>query len=373
MDLPPSAKLASMHAVRRSRGRSPGERVGARFVAARRTVYALLGLCVGGCLLPEVTFEPGSGLGGMDAGEAGTGGDTALGGTGGDPGAGGTALTPAVCPLPPCGTGEACGVAADCASLVCAAVACAPELPLCCQAPTCTDGIANGDEPVVDCGSATCGLCPLEAACLDNAHCDSGSCVDGLCAAPSCTDRVLNGSETAIDCGGSNAACARCAAGVACTVGTDCASSICEGSLCISCGDTLLNGSETDVDCGGGAAACARCAPGRICLVDADCTSGACVGGRCCGGTGADCTRCAERLSPVNDCTDDEFTATQCADWIACLAANPLVCPTVDTPNCSQTGDVCNRNMYGGNGNPAIQRGLLILTEAGCGPIPDDD
>jgi hypothetical protein len=372
MDLPRSAKLASMQGVRRSRGSTPGARVSARSARVRRTFFALFGLCVAGCLLPEVTFEPVAGVGGSEAGEAGSGGDTAIGGTGGDPGAGGTAA-PAACALPPCATGEACVVAEDCASLVCAAVGCTPELALCCQAPTCADGIANGDEPVPDCGSVTCGPCPLDAACIENAHCDSGSCLNGVCAAPSCTDLALNGTETAIDCGGSNAACARCAAGVACIVGTDCASGICEDSLCISCGDTLLNGTETDVDCGGDAAACARCAPGRICLVDADCTSGACAGGRCCGGTGADCTRCAERLSPVNDCADENFVAEECAEWIACLAANPVACPTVDTANCSQSGDVCDRNDFGGNGNPAIQRGLAILTEAGCGPLPDDD
>jgi hypothetical protein len=370
-----------MDAVSRSRGDTHGERVGvragerARSVRARRIAHSLLGLLVGGCLLPEVTFEPETGVGSLDPADAGSGGETAVGGTGGDPGAGGTAALVA-CALPPCAPGEGCVIAENCSSLVCAAVGCAPELAQCCQAPTCTDGVANGDEPVIDCGTAACGLCPLDGPCLLNEHCSSGSCVEGICAAPSCTDLVLNGSETAVDCGGSNAACARCAAGLACAVGTDCASGICEDSLCISCGDTLLNGTETDVDCGGAAAACARCAPGRLCLVDADCTSAACVSGRCCGGTGVDCTRCAERLSPINDCTDEEFVAEECAEWIACLAANPLVCPTVNTADCSQTGDVCDRNQYGGNGNPAIQRGLAILTEAGCGPpppAPDDD
>jgi len=53
-------------------------------------------------------------------------------------------------------------------------------------APTCTDGIQNGDETGVDCGGTSCAACPP---------------------APTCTDGIQNGDETGVDCGGSCAAC----------------------------------------------------------------------------------------------------------------------------------------------------------------------
>ena len=54
-------------------------------------------------------------------------------------------------------------------------------------APTCTDGIQNGDETGVDCGGTTCSPCVTP---------------------PTCTDGIQNGDETGIDCGGSS--CAPC-------------------------------------------------------------------------------------------------------------------------------------------------------------------
>jgi len=58
-------------------------------------------------------------------------------------------------------------------------------------APTCTDGIQNGDETGVDCGGTTC----------------------APCAVPTCTDGIQNGDETGVDCGGTS--CAPCQ--IACT------------------------------------------------------------------------------------------------------------------------------------------------------------
>jgi Pregnancy-associated plasma protein-A/Secretion system C-terminal sorting domain len=57
-------------------------------------------------------------------------------------------------------------------------------------APTCTDGIQNGDETGVDCGGSSCSPCVTP---------------------PTCTDGIQNGDETGIDCGGSN--CAPCNTG----------------------------------------------------------------------------------------------------------------------------------------------------------------
>ncbi|MBL0025175.1 MAG: hypothetical protein IPO98_09275 [Saprospiraceae bacterium] len=76
-------------------------------------------------------------------------------------------------------------------------------------APTCNDGIKNGNETGVDCG---------------------GSCAP----CPTCNDGIKNGNETGIDCGGS------------CPV-------------CPTCTDGIKNGTETGVDCGGICAPCGSC------------------------------------------------------------------------------------------------------------------
>ena len=74
-------------------------------------------------------------------------------------------------------------------------------------APTCNDGIQNGDETAIDCGGTTC------AACVE----------------PTCEDGIKNGGETGIDCGGMNC--------------SDCPEPTCE--------DGVQNGDETGLDCGG--------------------------------------------------------------------------------------------------------------------------
>ncbi|MFN8339478.1 MAG: zinc-dependent metalloprotease [Saprospiraceae bacterium] len=71
------------------------------------------------------------------------------------------------------------------------------------SAPTCTDGVQNGQETGIDCGGPTCPACPT------------------------CTDGIQNGLETGIDCGGPT-----------CTP-------------CATCSDGIQNGQETGVDCGG--------------------------------------------------------------------------------------------------------------------------
>ncbi len=74
-------------------------------------------------------------------------------------------------------------------------------------APTCNDGVQNGDETGVDCGGSNCSPCAT------------------------CNDGIQNGNETGVDCGGS---CAPC----------------------VTCNDGVQNGDETGVDCGG-----SNCAP----------------------------------------------------------------------------------------------------------------
>ncbi len=74
-------------------------------------------------------------------------------------------------------------------------------------APTCEDGIQNGDEAGVDCGGSSCPACPE----------------------PTCEDGVQNGNETGIDCGGPCPACVDPP----------------------TCEDGIQNGDETGIDCGG--------------------------------------------------------------------------------------------------------------------------
>src|SRR5690606_20309246 len=181
-----------------------------------RTAAVALGLSAGGCLLPEVELEQevlelgGGGAPNVPAPDAGRVDAGAPPAPPQEPPPPGTL----VC-APTCAAGEACATAADCESRVCEATGCAAGVSLCCQAPTCTDGVANGDEPVVDCGNVLCGLCPVDHACSADAQCASGRCVNGVCGSP-CGDGVLNGTETDIDCGGADPTCARCAEGKAC-------------------------------------------------------------------------------------------------------------------------------------------------------------
>ncbi|HXK17619.1 MAG TPA: hypothetical protein VNG33_07445, partial [Polyangiaceae bacterium] len=95
---------------------------------------------------------------------------------------------------PPCGMGEKCRVATDCASLSCMAGVC--------QAPTCDDKAKNATETDVDCGGP-CSPCRPGRDCQANLDCEQGVCAEGFCQFPTCTDTVLNGSETGLDCGGS--------------------------------------------------------------------------------------------------------------------------------------------------------------------------
>ncbi len=151
-----------------------------------------------------------------------------------------------------CDGGQRCGDVDDCASGVCAGGFCG--------FPSCEDGIRNGDETGVDCGAGIddCPLCADGEGCLTGADCTSGVCGDDtLCAAPSCTDGLLNGDESDADCGG--ATCEGCPTDAACVTNSDCASGVCDDVNCAApaCDDGIQNGDETDVDCGG--ATCEPC------------------------------------------------------------------------------------------------------------------
>jgi hypothetical protein len=77
----------------------------------------------------------------------------------------------------PCPTGQGCKVGSDCASLVCSGGTCA--------APTCTDGVQNGNETDVDCGGGTCPPCAVGKMCLQNSDCGgTAACVNYVCTEP---------------------------------------------------------------------------------------------------------------------------------------------------------------------------------------------
>jgi hypothetical protein len=172
---------------------------------------------------------------------------------------------------PPCGPGGDCQTGSDCVSGVCTGGACQPA--------SCEDGVANGDETGVDCGGPTCPQCQPGGGCQTGSDCASGVCTDGACQAPTCNDNVQNGQETGVDCGGPT--CPKCQPGGGCQTGSDCASGVCTGGACQapSCNDGVKNGQETDVDCGG--PTCPKCQTGDDCQADSDCAGGVCQAGVC--------------------------------------------------------------------------------------------
>ena len=97
-------------------------------------------------------------------------------------------------------------------------------------APTCDDGVMNGDETGIDCGGS----------------CDA--CI-------TCNDGIMNGNETGIDCGGDCDACPTCDDGImnGNETGVDCGG---DCDACATCDDGIMNGNETGVDCGGDCNAC---------------------------------------------------------------------------------------------------------------------
>jgi hypothetical protein len=170
--------------------------------------------------------------------------------------------------------GASCSSSAECLSGICIIGVC--------RAPSCSDGIFNGDESDLDCGGS-CGGCDPGEDCGMDSDCASNICMGGECQAPTCTDGIQNQDETDADCGG--AICPdRCAVTEMCSVGGDCTTGSCMGGECQppTCTDGVLNGSETDIDCGGPVAAgCDRCADFRMCSRARDCTASTCTMGYC--------------------------------------------------------------------------------------------
>src|SRR5262249_27976093 len=92
----------------------------------------------------------------------------------------------------------------------------------------CSDGMRDGYETDIDCGGNDYEC----EACADGQHCERESdcvdlqCVNGVCQAARCDDGVQNGLEVSVDCG-SAASCPPCADDASCEVTDDCASGSC--------------------------------------------------------------------------------------------------------------------------------------------------
>lgn len=126
----------------------------------------------------------------------------------------------------PCQLGQACQVTADCDALSCDDGQCQPA--------GCSDGIKNGDETDLDCGgSCVANPCDDALKCKIADDCKSGVCSKQTltCAAPTCDDGVLNGDEPTQDCG---ASCdEKCRQLDACYEAADCESAYCKDDLCL--------------------------------------------------------------------------------------------------------------------------------------------
>ena len=207
-------------------------------------------------------------------------------------------------------------------------------------APTCTDGIQNGDETGVDCGGS-CSACEPTPTCSDGIQNGDETGIDcgGSCSAcepaPTCTDGIQNGDETGVDCGGSCSACepaSTCSDGIqnGDETGIDCGGSCSACEPAPTCTDGIQNGDETGVDCGG---SCSACEPAPTC------TDGIQNGDE----TGVDCGGSCTACEPAPTCTDGiqngDETGVDCGG--SCSACEPAPTCTDGIQNGDETGVDC--------------------------------
>lgn len=179
-----------------------------------------------------------------------------------------------------CTEGKRCNLDAHCATNICSAPQWG-DMTRRCRAPGCFNYAKDSGETDVDCGGPCDTKCQTGQGCLSGADCWSLVCdaTTGKCLNPTCSDGVQNGGESDVDCGSS----CPCAPGRRCTWDGECDSGVCdEGSetcLAPTCTDGVQNGGETDTDCGGSCAT--PCNVGQHCANDADCATGHCMGDHC--------------------------------------------------------------------------------------------
>lgn len=128
-----------------------------------------------------------------------------------------------------------------------------PAPGLSCLAPTNTDGVKNGAETDIDCGSTSGKVCGFNKVCAVGADCMSAECNSALCAKSTTGEACGAGA----DCLGANCAANICGVGgggASCLVNSDCASANCSAGIC------------------------GRLADGGACTADNDCNSSLCGG-----------------------------------------------------------------------------------------------
>lgn len=184
------------------------------------------------------------------------------------PGTLGQPDTPADCHAAACdGEGHATSTIVDDANV--------PTPPSPCLVGTCTNGVAGaapapagtacGQTGLTCDGAGTCDRCISSAACSSPLVCGAG----GTCVAPSCSDGIQDGQETGVDCGGGAPMdCPPCSVGEGCVVDTDCSTGSCCSNVCADV--------TSDADnCG----SCGNSCKGATCL-DGACEVGPLVSGQ---------------------------------------------------------------------------------------------
>jgi hypothetical protein len=229
-----------------------------------------------------------------------------------------------------CGPNQACQTGTDCGATRTTRFSCIANI---CKTPSCTDGVANGQEPDIDCGRTCSAKCAASKRCFGNQDCVAGNdCAANKCIPHACNDTRKNGQESDIDCGG---ICAiKCALGKTCNAVLDCEDGLdCITGKCTqpSCTDNKKNGFETDLDCGGSCSA--KCSNGKGCLIDVDC------------GTGLSCHP-GLKVCTVANCTDNGKNGGEsdvdCGGPCPAKCADGKMCNTgIDCSNLACTVNIC--------------------------------
>ena len=179
-----------------------------------------------------------------------------------------------------CAEEKKCNLGEHCATGICSAPRWGDTTRRC-RAPGCYNYAKDSGETDIDCGGPCDTKCQTGQSCLVGGDCWSLVCdsATGKCLNPTCSDGVQNGGESDIDCG---SACP-CAPGRRCTWDGECDSTVCDedAQTCLAptCSDGVRNGDETDADCGGSCAT--PCNNGQHCMANSDCASGHCMGDHC--------------------------------------------------------------------------------------------